>query len=134
MRRVLLLIVGSLVLWCLIAIPAQYLLPDSSLELTGLIGVGCLVPAIISLLVVQAFRNRSPEEQLMGALFSIGVRGGLTVGVGVGFYYLSPLVQENTRPALVWGLTFYLIFMMLETVMVYSLVRRMPPPPRQNGS
>jgi hypothetical protein len=134
MRRVLLLLLGSVLVWGVIAVPAHYLLPDSSMELTGLVGLGCLVPALVSLLVVQVFRGKSPEEQLIGALFSIGVRTGLTVGVGIGFYYLVPLVQNNTRPALVWGVIFYLIFMAMETAMVYSLIRGMPSPNRRNGS
>lgn len=134
MRRALILLFGSVLLWALIAVPAHYLIDNSSLELTGLIGLGCLVPAMISLLVVQAFRDRSPEEQLIGALFSIGVRTGFTVMVGAGFYYLIPLVQNNTKPALAWGVIFYLIFMAMETAMVYSLLRGMPTPTRRDGA
>ena len=133
MRRILVLIGITVLVWAALGIPASFLPDGPPLLLTGVAAGVCLFPAMLTLILMDQVRNCPPEQQLLIFMVSVFARMGLTVGDGLAAYYLIPLVSQNQLPFVLWGLAFYLVTLAAETTLVYSQVRNSTPPASRNG-
>jgi len=116
MKRLGLLITGSLVLWAVLLCPAWLLWQERAL-LHSAVALGlCLIPALGTMAWVVAAKQRSAEAQLLAVLGGTGVRLALVAGVGVSLYKLQG--EYFTEVFLAWLLIFYLAILALEVILV----------------
>ena len=120
MRRVLLLIAGSLALWLLVALPARMLGgADAAIIFSGTALLICLVPAVGTLLWVMWGLQWHPEQQPTMILGSTGLRLFFVLAVALLISQVVPYYQEQTG-FWIWLLVFYLITLALEMGLLLS--------------
>ena len=121
MRRVLLLIAGSLALWLFVALPARMLGGgDAAIIFSGTALLICLVPAVGTLLWASRGLQKHPEQQLMMILGGTGLRVFFVLGVALLISLAVPYYQGQTS-FWIWLLVFYLITLALEMGLMLTL-------------
>jgi hypothetical protein len=125
-RRVGLLIAGSLVCWLIVA--GAVLLVGGGLETILLTAAAmgiCLVPAILTLVIAETVGTANPELFGITALAGSVVR---MVAVGAAAVLLQQQVEFFRAESWVpWVVLFYLVVLALETTAI--LMGRVQPPP-----
>jgi hypothetical protein len=119
MRRLGMLIAGTLCVWAVLALPAALLLGGPPYEVSIAAAMVCLVPAVLTLFLADRLRDRPPEEKIVIALVCTFLRMGLAVGLGVLLYFQVPLLRTNAAAFIGWGVVFYLVTLALETALLY---------------
>jgi hypothetical protein len=119
MKHLLLLSLGMIFVWASLAVPAHFFFDGPPLVLTGLAAGICGIPALLTLFLIDRFGRRSPEDRLFVFILSIALRMGLTVFGGWIAYEVIPLVHQNRKSFIAWGLVFYLLTLIAETTIVY---------------
>jgi hypothetical protein len=121
MRRVLLLIAGSLALWLVVALPARMLGGgDAAIIFSGTALLLCLVPAVGTLIWATWSLRKHSEQQLMMILGGTGLRMFFVLGVGLLISLAVPYYQEQTG-FWIWLLVFYLITLALEMGLMLTI-------------
>jgi hypothetical protein len=115
MRRLGILVVGSLLLWLAILFPAYQLGGDEAIFLSAVALSLCLIPAVATM--AWALRaGTSPESQLLMILGGTGVRMGIVLGGGL---LLTRLYPDNFPAAFwIWLVVFYLFILGLEMTLL----------------
>ena len=111
MRRLGILVAGSLLLWLALVYPARQLGGDEAIFLSAVALALCLVPALATM--AWALRaGTTPEAQLLMMLGGMGVRMGIVLGGGL---LLTHLFPEHFPAAFwIWLVVFYLFVLGLE--------------------
>ncbi|MFL5243745.1 MAG: hypothetical protein ACJ8FY_16715 [Gemmataceae bacterium] len=137
-KRFLLLIVGSLLFWLLVAILAHqfnslslYLFPERAITLPeGYVGnpavvfslsavLICLIPTTGTLYWGMRALQGSPEQQLTLVMGGTGIRMLFVLLVGLALYKLVPYYEAN-QGFWIWLLVFYLFTLALEMALLLS--------------
>jgi hypothetical protein len=115
-RRLQLLIFGSLLFWAVIAYPALRLWGTPALAYSAVAVVLCLLPTAGTLVWSHWALESTPEQQLLMVLGGTVVRIATVLGAGVAIYALVDYFhQENFW---VWLLVFYLFTLALEMTLI----------------
>lgn len=127
MRRLAVLIGGSLALWLLLGLPARQFWGDAALIYAG-VAVGlCLVPAALTLVWSDWALRHSPEQQLTMVLGGTGVRLFVVLGGAWALYSLVPYLSQ--QPGYwAWVFIFYMSTLALEMALILA-GRPSPPTP-----
>jgi hypothetical protein len=121
MKPVLFLIVGSLALWVLLALPARMLGGgDSALIFSGTAMLICLVPAVVTLLLASWGLHQHPDQQLAMILGGTGLRMFFVLGVALLISRVVPYYQEQIS-FWIWLLIIYLATLALEMGLLLSM-------------
>jgi hypothetical protein len=120
-RRLLVLIGGSLAFWVLVAIPARAAWGDSALAYTATAFGLCLVPAVATLAWAIWVSNQPADKQLTMVLGGTGMRL-LAVGAGaIGLVQFVPYFRQYDTPGfLAYLALFYLFTLALETILTVA--------------
>jgi hypothetical protein len=111
-------LVGVAILaWVVLAVPAMLLGGDGP-EVTGLAALVCLAPNLLALGVAELFKTRSEYVRTAALLISFVARLFLVLGLGFAVYLLSPHLKGRELSFVLWGATFYLIFLVAESRLV----------------
>ena len=115
MRRLGILVGGSLLLWLALIFPARQLGGDEAVFLSAVALGLCLIPAAATM--AWALRaGTSPESQLLMILGGTGVRMGIVLGGGL---LLTRLYPESFPSAFwIWLVVFYLFTLSLEMTLL----------------
>ncbi len=124
MRRVLLLVAGSLAFWLLTSLPFRILAEDRAAGTAAVVYAGtatllCLVPTSLTLVWGAAALRKAPEEQLVMVLGGTGVRlfgvllGGFALFKGVPYFQAYPGFWA-------WLLVCYLFTLALEMALLLA--------------
>lgn len=116
--RLAVLILGSLTLWVLVAIPARYLWGDDAAIHAAVALLLCLLPAVATLAWAFWGQDQSPETQLVTALGGTGVRMFFVLAAAGALYVLVPYFHQLSF--WVWVLGFYLFTLFLEVVLLVA--------------
>ena len=114
-RRLGILVMGSLLLWAVLIVPARHFGGDEAIFLS-VVALGlCLIPAALTM--AWALRaGTSPEAQLLMILGGTGVRMGIVLGGGL---ILTRLFPESFPSAFwIWLVVFYLFTLGLEMTLL----------------
>ena len=103
--------------WLVMAGPS-WLLGGDGPEVTIPAAVVCLVPNLLALGVIELVKTRSQTAQTGVLLASFLVRPLVTIGLGLAVYFLSPDLHGRALSLLVWGVLFYLILLVAESIVV----------------
>jgi hypothetical protein len=115
-RQLVPLLLGSLAIWLLLAIPAWLVIGEIALLETAVACGLCLLPMTATLLWCHWSLGGAPEQQLLAVLGGTSVRLVVVIAVGIG---LNRTVEALHRPAfLIWVVVFYLATLTLEIVLV----------------
>jgi len=115
-KRVGTLIVGTLILWVVVAYPAFLLGGESGLLLSASAAGLCLIPTALTLLLDGWSGGQPPEQQLVVAMGGTGVRMGVVLGAGLLLYLTVPFFAR--QGFWLWILLFYLFTLALEMVLI----------------
>ena len=122
MKRLSILIGGSLFLWLALLFPAHQLGGDQGVFLSGVALALCLLPAAGTMLLISG-ANKRPELQPLLALAGTGIRLGVVLGGGLLLHLALP--ERFPQAFWLWLLVFYMFTLALEMV----LLLRPPPHP-----
>ena len=120
MRNLAILVGVPLVLWGVLLYPGWWLSGDDVFLQSGVALALCLVPAVVTYVMIQKFAA-TPDARLLATLGGSGVRMAVSLGVGLILHVNMP----KAFPAvfLYWLLVFYLVILALEV----GLLVRQPP-------
>jgi hypothetical protein len=120
-RRLALLIAGTMAFWALLALVAQAMWGRDSLVQSAVAAGLCLVPAAATFVWAAWAYRQSTDKQFAMVLGATGVRI-FVVLVGAFVLYTSvPYFRQDVAPGfLVWVAIFYLFTLALETVLALS--------------
>lgn len=113
------LLAATAAVWVLLALPATLFMDGPPLTVTALAAGVCLVPAVLTLVLMHHVRHRPPEEKVVLVLLCTILRLGLAIGGGVLAYYTVAAVHDHTNAFLLWGVVFYLVTLAVETGLLY---------------
>jgi hypothetical protein len=114
MRRVLLLIAGSLAFWLLVALPARALGGgDAAIVFSGTALLLCLVPAVGTLIWAAWGLKEHPEQQVTVIVGGSGLRMFFVLCAGLLISKCVPYYEEQTS-FWIWLLVFYCFTLALE--------------------
>jgi hypothetical protein len=116
LKRLMVLIGGTLVLWIILAIPARWSWGKAAVYQSGLAALICLLPGVLTLIWGNAARSQSPERQLAMVLGSTGLRMIAVLGFGL-IAFLS-IAELHSMGFWVWVLSFYLFTLAVEIVLL----------------
>jgi hypothetical protein len=121
--RVLLLIVGCLACWVLVALPARALLEDVEqarrvIAYSGVALLLCLVPAVATLCWARRSLDRSPQEVLAAVLGGTGIRLFATLLAAWALTQSVPFFGDGSF--LYWLLGAYLFTLTLEMTLLLA--------------
>ena len=119
MRRLGLLAFVTLGIWLAVALPVGQFLDGPPALVTLAAALICLIPASLTLLLVDRLRKRTPEEKVVATLVAPFIRMILSGGGGMALYYWSPLIHEHGFPFVSWVVVFYLVTLAVETRLLY---------------
>jgi len=120
MRRLLLLVAGSVAFWILVAVPARFFLGDASALVTcGVALAICLLPTSLTLLWSNWAFGQSPEHQLTMVLGGTGVRMFVVLGAGLALYSYAEYFRQHSG-FWVWLLVTYLFTLGLEVFLMLA--------------
>jgi hypothetical protein len=117
MRRVGLLVIGSLVFWVLVAVPSRHLWGDSAAVFSGTAVILCLIPTAATMLWANWAFDRAADQQIVMVLGGTGLRMFVVLFGGLALYTLIPYFQEH-QGFWLWVLTTYLFTLALEMTLV----------------
>jgi len=117
MRRVGLLVVGSMVFWVLVALPSRHLWGDSAAVYSGVALFLCLVPTAATMLWANWAFDRAADQQIVMVLGGTGLRMFVVLSGGLALYMLIPYFQEH-QGFWLWVLVAYLFTLALEMILV----------------
>jgi hypothetical protein len=117
-KRVALLLAGSLLFWGLAAYPAYLLGGDTGLLFSAVAAGLCLVPGLVTLVWAEWTYRRSPDQHLLMVLGGTGVR--LFVVLGGALAIQSGLPRFRQTGFLLWVGVFYLFTLILEVVLMLA--------------
>jgi hypothetical protein len=118
MRRVALLILGSLVFWALVALPSRHLWGESAAVFSGVAVLLCLIPTALTMLWANWAFDRAPNQQLIMVLGGTGLRMFVVLCGALALSTLIPYFQEQQVAFLLWVLVSYLFTLALEMILV----------------
>jgi hypothetical protein len=119
-RRLLLLLSGSLAFWVLAGIPARLLGGgDAALAYSGTALLLCLIPAAITLAWADRALRGSIDQQLVLVLGGTGLRMVTVLGAAWGLYAWVPYYHGSTG-FWIWVLAAYLFTLALEMTLVLA--------------
>ena len=139
MKRLGLLALVTMSVWVLAAVPANMRLAgsisglakwdnwrqirfDRDGLLVALIAAAvCLVPASLTLLLIDLLRKRTPVERVVATLAAPFIRMILAGGGGMVLFFVCPLIHDHDRgfPFITWMVVFYLATLAVETRLLY---------------
>jgi threonine/homoserine/homoserine lactone efflux protein len=124
MRRLLLLVSGSLAAWLVVALPFRFLAEDPAVGQAALVYSGtavliCLVPTALTLVWGARSLTQSPEQQLVAILGGTGVRLFSVLLAGFALTQLVPYYRASTA-FWIWLGAFYLITLSLEMALLLA--------------
>jgi len=122
MRRLAILVSGSLCFWLLAALPARHVWGDSALVFSGVSVLLCLVPTALTLSWANWAMEQAPQQQLLVVLGGTGLRMFFVLFGGVLIYFLVPYFQ-NQQSFWIWVLISYLVTLTLEMALVLAARR-----------
>jgi hypothetical protein len=131
MRRLAILVSGSLCFWLLVAFPARHVWGDSALIFSGVSILLCLVPTGLTLVWANWAMEQPPQQQLLVVLGGTGLRMFFVLFGGLLIYFFVPYFQ-NQQSFWFWVLVSYLVTLTLEMAVV--LTARRDAPGRAMGS
>jgi hypothetical protein len=121
MKHVLLLIVVSLALWLLLALPARMLGGgDAAMIFSGTALLLCLVPAVGTLVWALWGLQRNPEQQLIIILGGTGLRMFFVLCVALLISQFVPYYQQQIS-FWIWLLVLYMSTLALEMGLLLSV-------------
>lgn len=117
-KRLVLLMAGSLAFWVLVAIPLRLVRGDQEVVYTAVAVLLCLVPTAATLVWSGWALRGPPERQLLLVLGGSGTRLFFVLLSGLTIYVFVPYFQQ---PAFwLWVLVFYLFTLALEMVLLLA--------------
>jgi len=124
MRRVLLLVGGSLAFWLLAALPFRILADDrghgdAAMVYAGVAVLLCLVPACLTLLWAGKSLAKTPDQQVVAVLGSTGLRLFGVALAGFALYRSVPYFQAYPG-FLNWLVVAYLFTLALEMALLLA--------------
>lgn len=119
MNRLFVFVVGTLVFWVLLAIPARMLWGDQMAVYSGVAMLLCLVPSALTLVLSNATSNVSPEQQLIVVLGGTGLRMFIVLAGAWALYRWVPYFGEHATFWL-WVIVFYLFTLLLEKLLLLA--------------
>ena len=138
MTRATLILGGSLAaFWGLLAFPVSFVEGNEFVaRIAGYAALMCGIPALLAFLVVFAVRHRPAMDRMVAVLVSMFVRMGLTIGSGAVLYAKNEGVRAHASAFIGWGLGFYLITLIIESILVSGDLSgtESTPPTGTNGS
>jgi len=117
MRRVGILIVGSLIFWLLVAIPSRHLWGDAAAVYSGVALLLCLIPTSLTMLWATWAFEQSPAINIVMVLGGTGVRMFVVLAGALALHSLIPYFQEQ-QGFWIWVLVSYLFTLALEMALV----------------
>jgi hypothetical protein len=122
-RRLLLLLAGSLAIWVLVSLPVRALAddPDTIARVTTYSGTAlllCLIPTALTLLWAARALSQSPEAQLAAVLGGTGVR--LFLALAAGWMVHTNLPYYHNDSFWYWLLGAYLVTLALEMTLLLA--------------
>ena len=121
MRRVLLLIAGSLAFWLLLALPARLLGGgDKAIIFSGTALLLCVVPAVGTLIWAAWGLKEHPEQQLTIILGGTGLRMFFVLCIGLLISKCVSYYEEQTS-FWIWLLVVYLFTLALEMCLMLTV-------------
>jgi hypothetical protein len=114
-----LLLAGSAALWLLVGIPARYVLGEGALLDCGVVTLLCLIPAAVTLLLVELVEKTSPQQVALAALAASGMRMAVALGGGLLLTHSVPYFQNRTS---FWGwlIVVYLLTLALDVSLMIA--------------
>jgi hypothetical protein len=125
MNRLSVLATVTLSVWTLIAVPGSMWLGGTREEIVSrgevslIAAFVCLLPASLTLVLIDRMRKRAPVEKVVATLLAPFIRMILAGGGGVALYYNSPLIHANGLLFITWIVVFYLVTLAVETRLLY---------------
>ena len=104
--------------WMAVALGCA-LLGGAEPKVTLLAALVCLVPGLMSIRLADKARMMSPIMHTAVLLGSGMVRIIVATGLGGLIYFLDPSLKGSELALLLWGTFFYLVTLVVETVLVY---------------
>jgi hypothetical protein len=123
-RRVLILVGGSLTFWVLTAIPVKHLGGgDLALLHSATAMLLCLAPGVLTMLWLNWSSNKDPQQLVLAALGSTGVRLFGVALAGLLLVQTVPIYRDQ-EGFLIWLLVSYLFTLALEMVLILKAAPR----------
>ena len=94
MRRLVLMVGGTLAFWLLLAYPAHLIGGGRAVAYSATAMALCVVPAALTLAWAQRALAGSPGEQLTMVLGGTGLRMAFVLGAGLALYLTIPYYQD----------------------------------------
>jgi len=116
MKGIALYVVGSLVIWAVLAIPATIWLDANAALMAGAALFLCLVPGVVTLYWVQTVGRRSPELLMLAVLGGTFVR--LLTAMGGGLVLFLAFPAYFSIAFWIWLAVFYLFTLAVEIAML----------------
>lgn len=118
-RRLSLLVGGSLAVWIVAVLPARYLWGDPVVVYSGVAVLLCLVPTSITLVWATRTLRASPQQLLIMVLGGTGVRVFAVLAGAIALKGLVPFFRDSDS-FLIWVLVFYLVTLGFELALVLT--------------
>jgi len=119
MRRVAWLALSVLVVWLSAGVPAALFLGGAPMAVPLLAGTVCLIPAALTLWLLDRMRTRTPEEKVVATLAAPFIRMTLSCGGGAWVYFDVPAAHDHGAAFIAWMVVFYLVTLAVETRLLY---------------
>jgi hypothetical protein len=119
MYRLAVLAAVTLSVWTLAAVPGNLWLDGPPLLVTLVAALVCLLPASLTLMLIDRLRKRSPVEKVVAALAAPFIRMILSGGTGAWLYLDWPLIHDHGFAFIAWMVVFYLVTLAVETSLLY---------------
>lgn len=110
---------GTLLFWAVLALPLSLVEGKEFVpRIAGYAALCCWLPATVACLLVYTVRHRPAFDRMAAIFVSMFVRMGLTIGSGVVLYVRNENVRSHASAFIGWGLGFYLLTLIVESVLV----------------
>jgi hypothetical protein len=132
-RRLAILLGGTVAVWLLAAYPAYRLGGEFALAISAAAAGLCLVPTLLTLAWANWAEEQTPEQQLLMVLGGTGVRIVVVLGAGLILWNVVPdlRVDAHDYTFWIWVLIFYVITLGLEmAILVVGRARPQPAAPK----
>ena len=119
-RRLMLLVGGSVAFWLLVGLPARHLGGgDAAIVFLGTGLLLCLVPGVATLVWGETALRQSPDKQLILVLGGTGVRMAFVLLAGWMLFLWAPYYQRQAG-FLIWLLVGYLFTLALDLTLLLT--------------
>jgi hypothetical protein len=119
MNRLGVLATVTLSVWTLIAVPAAVWFEGPPGTVTLVAAFVCLLPAGLTLILIDRLRKRAPVEKAVATLAAPFIRMILSGGAGIWLYVDWPLIHAHGFAFITWMIVFYLVTLAVETSLLY---------------